>query len=249
MDEIILKTYKEIEKLKASNKIVAEVLSELRSIIEPGVTTLYLNNIAEEIAKRKGAIPGFKNYNGFPYALCTSVNDIMLHGFPSEVPLVEGDILSIDFGTLLDNYYGDAAITVPVGTISNKKKKLIRVTEEALHKGIEKAIPSGRLSDITYAIQSHVENNGFNVVRTYGGHGIGRNLHERPYVSNYAKYTERVLLKPGMVLSIEPIVLEKGYETKPHENGQTIVTKNGSLSAHFEHTVAITNNGPIILSK
>jgi len=249
MDEIILKTYKEIEKLKASNKIVAEVLSELRNIIKPGVTTLYLNNIAEEIAKRKGAIPGFKNYNGFPYALCASVNDITLHGFPSEVPLVEGDILSIDFGTLLDNYYGDAAITVPVGTISNKKKKLIRVTEEALHKGIEKAIPSGRLSDITYAIQSHVENNGFNVVRTYGGHGIGRNLHERPHVSNYAKYAERVLLKPGMVLSIEPIVLEKGYETKFHENGQTVVTKNGSLSAHFEHTVAITNNGPIILSK
>jgi methionyl aminopeptidase len=249
MDYIVLKTTSEIEKLKVSNKIVAEVLLALKNIIKPGVSTLYLNNFAEEMAKRKGAIPGFKNFKGFPYSLCTSVNDITIHGFPSDYQLVEGDIISIDFGTVVDGFYGDAAITVPVGKVSARAKKLIRVAREALYKGINKAIPGGKLSDITKAIQSHVEKNNLYVIRTYGGHGVGKELHERPHVSNHMDYSENVLLKPGMVLAIEPIVSEGGYEVKLQNNRQVVVTKEGKLSAHFEHTIAITNGRPIILSK
>lgn len=245
---VLIKTLKEIEKLKKSNEVVAEVLYELKNLIKPGVNTLYLNKAAEKIAKRRGCIPGFKGYGGFPYALCASVNNTVVHGFPSEIPLVEGDIVSLDFGILLDGYYGDAAITVPVGNISAGNKKLISTTKAALYKGIEQALPGNRLVDISYAIQSCVEEDGFSIVRNYGGHGIGRNLHEKPHISNYWKTSEELLLKSGMTLAIEPIVVEGSHEVKK-KNGWEILTKDNKMSAHFEHSIAITSEGPIILSK
>lgn len=246
---VLIKTLKEIEKIKKSNEIVAEVLYELKNLIKPGVSTLYLNDIAEKIANRRDCAPGFKGYGGFPYALCASVNDVVIHGFPSNIPLVEGDIVSLDFGILLDGYYGDAAITIPVGNISAGMKKLISTTKDALYKGIEQALPGNRLVDISRAIQSCVEEDGFSVVRNYGGHGIGRNLHEKPHISNYWKTTEDLVLKSGMTLAIEPIVVEGSYEVKKLYNGWEVVTEDKKMSAHFEHSIAITSDGPIILSK
>lgn len=246
---VILKSPKEIEKLRVSNRIVADILCRLEDEVRPGVDTLYLNDIAEKLASEKEAKPAFKGYKGYPYSLCTSVNEVVVHGLPSKKQLVEGDIISLDFGIFFDGYYGDAAITVPVGKISGTAMRLTRITREALYKGIEKAVPKGRLSDISYAVQSYVEAAGYSVVRVFVGHGIGSSLHEDPQIPNFGKPGMGAVLKPGMTLAIEPMVNEKGYEVDILEDGWTAITKDGGLSAHFEHTVAVTENGPVILSE
>jgi len=245
---VILKSPSEIDKIRQSNVIVAEVLEILRQKIKCGADTLTLDKLSEEIALARNATPAFKGYRGYPYSLCTSVNHQVVHGFPSKRSLEEGDILSMDFGIFYNGYYGDAAITVPVGEISGAAQRLIKTTEKALFSGIEQAVPGKRLSDISHAIQSHVEAAGFSVVRRFVGHGIGKALHEDPQVPNYGKPGMGIRLKPGMVLAIEPMVNIGGYEVKTLEDGWTTVTKDGSLSAHFEHTIAITEDGPVILS-
>jgi methionyl aminopeptidase len=247
---IFLKSPWEIEKMRRSNAIVAEVLARLREAIKPGITTLELDRLAEHLCRRKGAKPAFKGYRGYPFSLCVSVNEEVVHGFPSKKRVLkEGDIVSLDFGVLYDGYYGDAAITVPVGEISERAKRLLRVTEEALYKGIEQAVIGKRLGDISSAIQRYVEAHGYSVVRQFVGHGIGRALHEDPQVPNFGKPGRGVKLKEGMVLAIEPMVNEGTYEVEILADGWTAVTKDRKLSAHFEHTVAITKNGPEILSR
>jgi len=245
---VILKSPQEIAKLRKSNQIVAEILRELELKIEPGVSTLFLNNLAERLTLEQNARPAFKGYRDYPYTLCASVNNGVVHGFPSKKALKDGDILSIDFGVLYDGYYGDAAITVGVGKISEVAQRLIRATKEALYLGIEKAVPGGRLSDISHAVQSHVERDGFSVVRKFVGHGIGSSLHEEPQIPNFGNPGTGIRLKPGMALAIEPMVNEKNYEVEILDDGWTAVTKDGRLSAHFEHTIAITDKGPVILS-
>ena len=245
---VILKSPQEIAKLEKSNQIVAKILRELESQIEPGINTLFLNNLAERLTLEQNARPAFKGYRGYPYTLCTSVNNGVVHGFPSKAPLNEGDILSIDFGVIFDGYYGDAAITIGVGKITEAAQHLIRSTREALYRGIEKAVPGGRLSDISHAIQTHVEREGFSVVRKFVGHGIGSSLHEAPQIPNYGKPGTGIRLKSGMTLAIEPMVNEESYDVEILDDGWTAVTKDGKLSAHFEHTIAITDNGAVILS-
>ena len=246
---IVLKSPREIEKIRKSNQMVAEILAILESEVKPGINTLYLNDLSERLAREKGAIPAFKGYMGFPYALCASPNNVVVHGFPSKKPLCEGDIISLDFGILFDGYYGDSAITVAVGKISEAAARLSKITKESLYKGIEKAVPGNRLSDISHAVQSHAEAAGFSVVRQFVGHGIGSKLHEDPQIPNFGEPGRGVRLKAGMTVAIEPMVNEKGYDVEVLEDGWTTVTKDGCLSAHFEHTIAITEDGPVILSK
>lgn len=246
---VTLKSPREIEKLRVSNRIVAEVLAILKEEIRPGINTLKLNKLAEDLTKKYKAKPAFKGYRGFPYAICASVNNQVVHGFPTSTPLKEGDIVSIDFGVLFDGYYGDAAITVPVGRVAEEASRLLRVTEETLYLGIEQARYGNRLSDISHAIQSHVENNGYSVVRKFVGHGIGKELHEEPQIPNYGKAGFGIRLQAGMVLAIEPMVNMGGYDVETLEDGWTAVTRDGSLSAHFEHTVVVTETDPVILSK
>lgn len=246
---VILKLPDEIEKARASNRIVSEVLSRLREKVKPGVTTRELNKLAEEVTEKRGAKPAFKGYRGFPYSLCTSVNDQVVHGMPSERVLVEGDIIGIDFGVYHHGYFGDAAITLPVGKVDKKALMLMQVTEQSLYAGIEQIRAGNRLGDISAAVQGKVENAGFSVVRDYVGHGVGKNLHEDPQIPNYGKKGRGVLLKTGMILAIEPMVNEGDYKVRVLPDGWTVVTVDGSLSAHFEHSVAITDKGPDILSK
>lgn len=245
---VILKSAREIEKIRHSNLIVAEILQILKEKVFPGINTLTLNSICEKLASERKARPAFKGYRGYPYSLCASVNNQVVHGFPSKRPLKEGDILSMDFGVYYDGYYGDAAITVGVGKTSELARRLMKTTKEALFLGIEQAVPGNRLSDISHAIQSHVEEAGFSVVRKFVGHGIGKALHEDPQIPNYGKPGMGVRLKPGMVLAIEPMVNSKNYEVVTLEDGWTTVTEDGGLSAHFEHSIAITDDGPMILS-
>jgi len=245
---VVLKSPKEIEKIRESNQIVAKILSVLQSEVKPGIDTLYLDNLAEELARENNATPAFKGYRGFPYSLCASVNEAVVHGFPSKRKLKEGDILSMDFGVLFGGYFGDSALTVGVGKVSESARRLMDVTEQALYKGIDQAVANGRLSDISHAVQKHVEDAGFSVVRIFVGHGIGSNLHEDPQIPNFGKPGMGIHLKPGMTLAVEPMVNEKGYDVEILEDGWTAVTKDSGLSAHFEHTIAITNNGPAILS-
>jgi methionyl aminopeptidase len=246
---VILKLPDEIEKLRTSNLIVAEILSELRERVRPGVTTGELNSFCEELSRKKRVKPAFKGYRGYPFALCTSVNGEVVHGMPSERPLVSGDILSLDFGVNYKGYYGDAAITVPVGAVSDEAKRLLKVTEAGLHDAIRQARAGNRLGDISSAVQEQVESAGFSVVRDFVGHGIGRSLHEDPQIPNYGIRGRGIELKPGMVLAIEPMVNEGSYEVQILPDGWTVVTKDGKLSAHFEHSVAVTENGPDILSR
>ena len=245
---INLRTKEEIEKLRRSNRLVAQALLKVREAIRPGVTTAELDRIAEETIRKGGGRPAFKGYRGYPANLCVSVNEEVVHGIPGPRRLQEGDIVSLDLGVLMDGYYGDAAITVPVGKVSKEAQKLIEVTEEALHKGIEKARVGNRLYDISHAIQSWVESFGFSVVRDFVGHGIGRQLHEEPQVPNFGPPNQGPRLMVGMVLAIEPMVNAGGWQVKVREDGWTVVTADGSLSAHFEHTIAITEEGPDILS-
>jgi methionyl aminopeptidase len=246
---IILKSPQEIEKMRASNAIVAEVLEHIATLVSPGVSTIELDRRAEEIARKRGARPAFKGYRGYPFSLCTSVNQEVVHGMPSERSLAEGDILSLDFGIFYDGYYGDAAITVPVGKVSAEAVRLMETTEQSLYLGIEKARVGNRLGDISSVIQDHVEANGFSVVRDFVGHGIGKNLHEDPQVPNYGFRGRGVELRSGMVLAIEPMVNAGAYQVRVLKDGWTVVTSDGKLSAHFEHSVAVTEDGPVILSK
>jgi methionyl aminopeptidase len=246
---IILKSPREIDRMRVPCQIVAEVLTLLKERIAPGVTTLELEDIALIETKKRKAIPAFKGYAGFPYALCCSPNDRVIHGMPSGKPLKEGDILSIDFGVLYDDFYGDAALTVPVGTTGTEALDLLNVTESALLKGIEQAIAGNRLFDISHAVQAHVEQSGYSVVRDFVGHGIGKKLHEDPQIPNYGKAGRGVQLKTGMVLAIEPMVNKGSFAVRVLDDGWTAVTTDGSLSAHFEHTVAITKQGPEILTR
>jgi methionyl aminopeptidase len=201
------------------------------------------------LSRKKRVKPAFKGYKGYPFALCTSVNGEVVHGMPSDRPLVLGDILSLDFGVNYKGFYGDAAITVPVGAVSDKAKRLLDVTEAGLNDAIQQARAGNRLGDISSAVQKRVESSGFSVVRDFVGHGIGRNLHEDPQIPNYGIQGRGIELKPGMVLAIEPMVNEGSYEVKVLSDGWTVVTKDGKLSAHFEHSVAVTENGPDILSR
>ena len=246
---VILKSPREIEKMRKSNALVAAILEELGKKIRPGVRTIELDRLSEAMALKKGARPAFKGYRGYPYSLCTSVNSEVVHGMPSERELQEGDIVSLDFGILRDGYYGDAAVTVPVGEISPEARRLLRVTEEALYRGISAARAGNRIGDISAAIQGHVEAAGFSVVRDLVGHGIGKSLHEDPQVPNYGSSGRGIELKPGMVFAIEPMVNEGTYRVDVLRDGWTVVTADGKLSAHFEHSVAITENGPVILSR
>jgi len=229
--------------------MVAEILGLLAEKVAPGISTYELESFAyAETVKRK-AKAAFKGYCNYPSALCCSPNDQVVHGMPSKVPLRSGDILSLDFGILYDEFYGDAAVTLPVGDVSAEIKRLLQATEESLLAGISMAVPGNRLFDISHAIQDYVEQRGFSVVRDFVGHGIGRKLHEDPQIPNYGPAGTGVRLKSGMVLAIEPMINEKSHDVKVLEDGWTVVTCDGGLSAHFEHTVAITDNGPEILTR
>jgi methionyl aminopeptidase len=247
---IVLKSVEEIGLMRTASRFAAEVLLELKSHTLPGVRTSELEKICEDlITKRRDLKAAFKGYSGYPYCLCVSVNDEVVHGMPSdECVLSDGDIVSLDFGVVYKGYYGDSAVTCPVGKISETAARLMAVTEESLYKGIEEARVGNRLHDIGHAVQTHVEAAGFSVVRAFVGHGIGRELHEEPQIPNFGAKGSGVRLKKGMVLAIEPMINEGSGDVVIRENGWTAATKDGKLSAHFEHTVAITDNGTEILS-
>lgn len=246
---IVLKSAAELETMRAAGRIVAEILALLETRIKPGVTTAELDALAESECLRQGAKPAFKGYGGFPYAICASPNDRVVHGFPDRRPLEAGEILSIDFGVLYRGYYGDAAITVPIGEIDAATSRLVEVTRTALAEAIAKAVPGGRLSDISHAVQAWVEPRAFSVVREFVGHGIGRQLHEAPQLPNFGAPGQGPRLKPGMTLAIEPMINAGSPGVKILEDGWTAVTQDGRRSAHFEHTVAITESGPEILTR
>ncbi|MBA1336384.1 MAG: Methionine aminopeptidase [Firmicutes bacterium] len=246
---IILKSPTEIEIMKTAGRIVAETLEKLKEVIKPGITTKELDQMAEEFIVKSGAVPAFKGYRGFPASICTSINNQVVHGIPGLNRLENGDIVSIDIGTIYNGYYGDAAVTFGVGKISKDAEKLIDITKESLFKGIEKAVEGNRLSDISHAVQKFVEENGFSVVRDYVGHGIGQNMHEDPQVPNFGLPGKGPRLKEGMVLAIEPMVNQGSYHVRTLMDNWTVVTADGSLSAHYEHTVAITGEGPLILTQ
>ena len=245
---IVCKSPAELERMRAANGLVADVLVELRGLVAPGVTTAELDAFAERRVRGAGGEPAFKGYHGFPATLCTSVNEEVIHGIPGPRALCEGDIVSIDLGVVLGGFYGDAAITVPVGRISEEAAELLRVTDEALHLGIEEARVGRRVSDIGHAVQRHVEAGGFSVVREFVGHGVGILLHEEPQVPNYGPPGRGARLSEGMVLAVEPMVNLGRPAVRVLEDGWTAVTRDRSLSAHFEHTVAVTREGPLVLT-
>jgi methionyl aminopeptidase len=245
---IILKSREELGRMRVAGRMVAEILSLLQEKIVPGVTTLELDRLAEAECIKRQARPAFKGYGGFPFTICASPNEKVVHGFADDRPLCEGDILSIDFGVIYEGFFGDAAITVPVGKIDKDLQRLLQVTEESLTRGIAAAVVGGRLSDISFAVQSFVEKEGFSVVREFVGHGIGKQLHEAPQIPNFGKAGQGPRLKAGMTLAIEPMINAGGSGVTILDDGWTAVTTDGKYSAHFEHTVAITDNGPEILT-
>ena len=249
---IILKTKEEIEKMRVVNRMIGEVLNILKNSVKPGITTEYLNEVAQKEAKKRNAKCAFKGYGGFPKALCTSINEEVVHGIPSKKrKLKNGDIISLDFGLIYDGFYGDSAITVAVGHIDKEKENLMKATKESLYRGIAQAYAGNHLYDISKAVQEYAEGFGYGVVRDYVGHGIGRNLHEDPQVPNYVpKSGDRgPMLKVGMTIAIEPMINAGTWRTKTLRDGWTVVTLDNKPSAHFEHTIAITENGPDILSE
>jgi methionyl aminopeptidase len=246
---IVCKSPAEIERMRAANALVADVLAELAAMVAPGVTTLELDAAAERLVRAGGAEPAFKGYRGYPCTLCASINEQVVHGIPSARALVEGDIISLDMGVKLNGFYGDSAVTVPVGRVSEEAARLLQVTRESLEKGIEQVRLGGRISDIGHAIQQHVEAHGFSVVREFVGHGIGSALHEEPQIANYGEPGRGPRLAEGMTLAIEPMVNVGRPAVKVLADGWTAVTKDGSLSAHFEHTVAVTRGGPLVLTR
>ncbi|MBE0569944.1 MAG: type I methionyl aminopeptidase [Ignavibacteriaceae bacterium] len=250
---IYIKTQKEIDFIRESCRIVAETLRLVKSNVRIGVTTFELDRIAEDYIKSNNAIPAFKGYSqgglpGFPGSVCTSINDAVVHGIPGQLRLEEGDIISLDVGVLKNNYYGDAAITVAVGKISDEKKMLMEVTEKSLQLGIEQAKNGNRVHDISAAVQDYVEQNGFSIVRDLCGHGVGKFLHEDPAVPNFGKRGTGSKLKRGMTIAIEPMVNAGGFEVITSPDGWTVITADGSPSAHFEHTILILDNSPEILT-
>jgi len=245
---IVCKSEAEIARMRAANRLVADLLADLRSAVAPGVTTAELDTLAEARIRGAGGVPAFKGYRGYPATICASVNDQVIHGIPSQRALAAGDILSIDVGALLDGFYGDAAITVPVGAVSEQAARLLQVTEESLYRAIAQARVGNRVSDIGCAVQRHVEANGFSVVREFVGHGIGQAMHEEPQIPNFGEPGHGPRLSEGMVLAIEPMVNQGQPAVRVLADGWTAVTRDGSLSAHFEHTVAVTRSGPVVLT-
>jgi methionyl aminopeptidase len=246
---IVCRSQVEIERLRRVNQLVARILAELRGMVAPGVTTLDIDEVAERRVREAGGVPAFKGYHGYPATICASLNEQVVHGIPSSKrPLVEGDILSIDMGAQLDGFFGDCAVTVPVGQVSAEAGLLLKVTEEALFHGIDAVKPGARVSDIGAAVQRHVEGHGFSVVREFVGHGIGTALHEEPQIANYGPGGRGPRLVEGMVLAIEPMVNVGKPAVKVLNDGWTAVTRDGSLSAHFEHTVVVTRDGCEILT-
>jgi methionyl aminopeptidase len=246
---IVCKSPAELEKMRAASQLVAQVLDELAAMVEPGISTADLDAAAERKVRAAGAEPAFKGYRGYPATLCASANQQVIHGIPNRTPLKAGDIISLDMGVKLAGYYGDSAVTVPVGAVSEDVRRLLRVTQEALDQGIAQVRVGGRVSDIGHAIQKHVEAHGFSVVREFVGHGIGAALHEEPQIANYGEPGRGPRLAEGMTLAIEPMVNMGKPAVKVLSDGWTAVTKDGSLSAHFEHTVAVTRDGPLVLTQ
>jgi methionyl aminopeptidase len=252
---IFLKSEKEIETMRLADQIVAQVLDGIRGLVKPGVSTSELDRYAEEAILEKSAKPAFKGYKGsgpypFPASLCISINEEVVHGIPSsERKIAEGDLVSVDCGVLYEGFYGDAAITIPVGAIDEKASLLVKTTEEALELAILQVVPGNRISDIGCAIQEHVEKEGFSVVRDFVGHGIGRSLHEEPQIPHYKTTGHNERLRKGMVLAIEPMINQGTWEVESSPDGWTQVTKDRKLSAHFEHSVAVGDDGPIVLSR
>ena len=245
---IIGKSKKEIEKMRAAGRLVAQVREELRRMVRPGVTTLELDMAAEQMICDAGALPTFKGYHGFPFSICASVNEQVVHGFPSAYALRDGDIFSIDCGVTLAGYVGDTATTVPVGRVSPERLKLIGVAEECLERAIRQCWPGKYLGDIGWAVQSLAESRGYGVVRDYVGHGIGRKMHEDPQIPNYGKPGTGIKIRSGYVFAIEPMLNLGTHRTKTLQDGWTVVTLDGRPSAHVEHTVAITEEGPEVLT-
>jgi methionyl aminopeptidase len=246
---IVIKTAKEVEKMRRAGGIVREVLHAVRAMVKPGVTTLDLEKMAEAMIEKAGAKPAFKGYHGFPCVLCTSLNDQVVHGIPSaKTVLREGDILSVDCGAVIDGYYGDSAITIPVGKVAAGAKRLLEITQGSLERAIETVRPGATLGDVGAAVQEMVEAEGFSVVKEFVGHGIGTHMHEDPQIPNFGQRGRGVRLREGMVLAIEPMVNAGGDAVRVLKDGWTAVTEDGSLSAHFEHTVAVTKDGAAILT-
>ena len=246
---IVLKTGRELSIMREACRISAGALKRAGMAVEPGVTTAQLDKLAEDYILSQGAKPNFKNYHGYPATACISVNNEVIHGIPSrKCKLKQGDIVSIDLGACFEGYHGDNAATFACGDISPEAKRLMDITEQSLYKAIAAAVPGGRIGDISSAVQSFVEQNGYSVVRDFVGHGIGTSLHEAPEVPNFGTAVRGIRLMPGMTLAIEPMVNAGGYGVKVLPDGWTVLTKDGSLSAHFEHTVVITNDGPKIMT-
>ena len=245
---IPLKSKEALEELRVSGKILAGVMKKIQESVKPGITTAEIDRIAEGLILNENALPAFKGYRGFPASVCTSVNEEIVHGIPTDRELKEGDIISLDLGVNFKGYFSDAAVTLPVGRVSREASKLIEVTKKSLSIGISQALVNNNLSDISYSIQEYVEKNGFSVVRQFVGHGIGVSLHEEPEIPNFGSPHEGPVLKSGMVLAIEPMGNMGRWESEIQDNGWTAVTKDRLPSAHFEHTVAITENGPEILT-
>jgi methionyl aminopeptidase len=246
---IVRRSPAELDRLRVSNALVAAVLAELRRLVAPGVTPEELDAVAERQIREAGAVPAFKGYLGYPATLCASLNNAVVHGIPTAIPLADGDIISLDMGVVLDGFYGDSAITVPVGTISDRAEKLLRVTRESLDLAIAQVRVDGHVSDIGHAVQRHVEAHGFSVVREFVGHGIGTKLHEEPQIPNYGVPGRGPQLASGMVLAIEPMVNMGKAAVKVLGDKWTAVTRDGSLSAHFEHSVVVTDVGPEVLTR
>ncbi len=246
---IIGKSKKEIEKMRAAGQLVGSVLRELRGMVAPGITTIEIDRAAEKMIKDAGALPTFKGYHGFPFSICASVNEQVVHGFPSNYKLKEGDLFSIDCGVTLEGFVGDTATTVPVGTVREDWQKLIQVTEECLERAILQCRPGKHLGDIGWAVQELAESHGYSVVRDYVGHGIGRQMHEDPQIPNYGKPGQGPKVKAGYVFAVEPMVNMGSHHTKVLSDGWTVVTLDGQPSAHTEHTIAITEDGPEVLTR
>jgi methionyl aminopeptidase len=238
----------EIAKMRKAGRVVAEMLAVTSEAARPGVTTAQLDRLARDVLERRGARSNFLNYHGYPAVICTSPNNVIVHGIPGDYTLAEGDIISIDCGAIIEGYHGDAAVTVPVGEVPPLTEKLLRVTQESLAAGISQLVPGNRLHDVGYAVQTVAEGAGFSVVRGYTGHAIGTRMHEDPSVPNYWPGTPGPALRTGMVFAIEPMVNIGGAETVELDDGWSVVTADGSLSAHFEHTIAVTEDGPEVLT-
>src|ERR1041385_2011840 len=245
---IIGKSKKEIEKMRAAGQLTGMVLQELRRLAKPGISTIEIDRAAERMIRDAGGLPTFKGYHGFPYSICASVNEQVVHGFPSQYVLQDGDIFSIDCGVTLEGFVGDTATTVPVGKVNEEWLKLVRITEECLERAIEQCRPGRHLGDIGAAVQQHAEGQGYSVVRDYVGHGIGRRMHEDPQIPNYGKPGQGPKIKAGYVFAVEPMINLGGHHTKVLKDGWTVVTLDGKPSAHVEHTIAITEEGPEVLT-